>query len=204
MTHSAADLRRRFRRSRRALTAQHQAQHADAVARALASSGLLNRTSRCGLYFSKSEDGELDTLPLLARLWSMGKTVACPVVGRRGTMDFYQVTPVTALNANRYGIPEPATRGSRSAKFINPRSLDVLFLPLVAFDDSGSRLGMGAGYYDRYLGSLLPAHRPLTVGIAHDCQRSKVPLTRESWDIPLDAVTTESGWQPFTPRAKVG
>lgn len=166
-------------------------------------SGVLNRADRCGLYFSQAGDGELDTLPLLSRLWAMGKTVACPVVGERGLMDFYQVTPATPLSTNHYGIPEPRTRGVRSARFVNALSLNVLFLPLVAFDDAGSRLGMGAGYYDRYLGGLTPALRPLTIGIAHDCQHSTTPLVRQPWDIPLDAVATEAGWQPFTPRAKV-
>jgi 5-formyltetrahydrofolate cyclo-ligase len=79
----------------------------------------------------------------------------------------------------------------------------VLFMPLVAFDDSGSRLGMGAGYYDRYLGRLPGGLTPLLVGLAHEAQRSNTPLPGNPWDVPLDGVVTENGWQPFSPRAKV-
>ncbi len=163
----------------------------------------MNRARRCGLYFSQAGDGELDTLPLLSRLWAAGKTVAAPVVGDSAEMDFYQVTPRTALTLNRYGIPEPRTRGTRSGRYLKPLSLDVLFMPLVAFDAEGNRLGMGAGYYDRFLGRFPAGMRPLTVGLAHEVQRTDVALTPEPWDIPLDAVATDAGWQAFSRRAMV-
>jgi len=163
----------------------------------------MNRLQRCGLYFSQASDGELDTLPLLSRLWAAGKIVAVPVVGSRAEMDFYRVIPRTPLSQNRYGIPEPRTRGSGAGRYINPLALDVVFMPLVAFDESGNRLGMGAGYYDRFLGRLPAALRPLTVGLAHDLQRVPEGLERQPWDVPLDAIATESGWQAFSPRAKV-
>lgn len=196
-------LRRDFRELRRLLDPGAQAAHAEAVARAVVNARLLLRSNGCGLYFTQPQDGELDTLPLLSRLWSAGKTVACPVVTDDGSMDFYQVRPATRLVLNRYGIPEPRTRGAEAGRYLNPRRLSVVFLPLVAFDDSGGRLGMGAGYYDRYLGGIPGAFRPLTVGLAHEVQRSSAPLPRQPWDIPLDAVATEAGWQAFSLRAKV-
>jgi 5-formyltetrahydrofolate cyclo-ligase len=196
-------LRRRFREQRRNLTPAEQDRHAHAVAASLSRAGVLLKAHTCGIYFAFLEDGELDTLPLIARLWSMGRTVACPVIDRDGAMDFYRITPVTKLVSNQYGILEPATRGRGAGRHLNPRAMSVLFMPLVAFDDSGSRLGMGAGYYDRYLGRLSPGMRPLLVGLAHGAQRSPEPLRQNDWDVPLDGVVTENGWQPFSPRAKV-
>ena len=166
-------------------------------------SGVMARASRVGLYFSQVQDGEIDTLPLLTRLWAAGKTVAAPVVGAAGEMDFYQVTPRTSLAHNRYGIIEPRTRGARSGRYLDPLSLNVLFMPLVAFDADGNRLGMGAGYYDRFIGRLPESMRPLIVGLAHEVQRAAGTLDRQPWDIPLDAVATEAGWQAFSRRAKV-
>ena len=197
------NLRRRFRQRRRALSAHEQSVNADRVARAIAGSSTILSASNCGVYLAFLHDGELDTLPLLSRLWSMSKTVACPVIGRGWDMDFYRVTPTTRLVHNRYGLLEPSTRGFRSGRYLNPRSLSVLFMPLVAFDDSGARLGMGAGYYDRFLGKLQPTLRPLLVGLAHEVQRSDEMLPTNDWDVPLDAVVTEAGWQPFTRRAMV-
>lgn len=196
-------LRRHFRDQRRALDPGIQAAHAEAVARTVVNARLLLRIDTCGLYFTHPDDGELDTLPLLSRLWAAGKTVGCPVVADDGSMDLYRVRPSTRLVMNRFGIPEPGTRGRGAGSYLNPRRLSVLFLPLVAFDGSGGRLGMGAGYYDRYLGRIPIPLRPLVVGLAHEVQRSPAPLPRQPWDVPLDAVATESGWQAFHLRAKV-
>ncbi len=203
MTGASQALRARARQARRNIGPEGQAEHAEAAARAVLNAGVMNRATRVGLYFSQAADGEIDTLPLLTRLWAAGKCVAVPVVGATGEMDFYTVTPRTALSHNRYGIIEPRTRGARAGRFLKPLALNVLFMPLVAFDDAGSRLGMGKGYYDRFLGALPEAMRPLTVGLAHAVQRSAEPLVRQPWDVPLDAVATEAGWQAFTPRAKV-
>jgi len=203
LTSASRSLRARHRRARRNIGPERQAEHAEAAARAVLVSGIMARASRVGLYFSQAQDGEIDTLPLLTRLWAAGKTVAAPVVGAAGEMDFYQVTPRTSLAHNRYGIIEPRTRGARSGRYLDPLSLNVLFLPLVAFDDDGNRLGMGAGYYDRFIGRLPESMRPLIVGLAHEVQRAAMPLDRQPWDIPMDAVATEAGWQAFSRRAKV-
>ena len=65
-----------------------------------------------------------------------------------------------------------------------------MLVPLVAFDSLGHRLGMGGGYYDRYLPRLSP-ECPL-IGVAFACQHTDAPLPREAWDVPLHAVVTEN------------
>ena len=62
---------------------------------------------------------------------------------------------------------------------------------------------MGAGFYDRYLGALPAALRPLVVGLAHGVQQVDGRIPREAHDVPMDAVVTEAGWRAFTTRAKV-
>ena len=73
-----------------------------------------------------------------------------------------------------------------------------MLLPLVAYDLSGTRLGMGGGYYDRYIDAL--AHRPRLIGIAFQVQQSEDALPCEPWDIPLDGVITEQGFYRFAGR----
>ena len=80
-----------------------------------------------------------------------------------------------------------------------PWGLDLILLPLVGFDLKGNRLGMGGGYYDRTLSYL--RHRrfwikPRLVGVAHECQKVDSLIARP-WDIPLDAVVTETAFYRF-------
>ena len=140
--------------------------------------------------------GEIDLTGLLKRQTAAGVRVAMPVLERHraGQMHFRLWTPGTRLCRNAFGIPEPCP----GAPHIWRRELDVVLLPLVAFDANGHRLGMGGGYYDRYfatrcLGNTL---RPRLIGVAHAFQQ--VPcLERQPWDVSLDAVITEHGWSWF-------
>ncbi|MFU8814224.1 MAG: 5-formyltetrahydrofolate cyclo-ligase [Pseudomonadales bacterium] len=183
-------LRRHFRRQRRALGRSAQACHAEAVSRHFFNHGLALRARVTGLYFAN--DGEVELAPLLARLLRMRKRIALPVVRRDGVMSMHRYRRGAPLVRNRFGIPEP-----RDAPLLSPLGIDLLLVPLVAFDEFGNRLGMGAGYYDRYLGRVPPSLRPRLIGVAHEVQRSPTPLPRADWDIPLHGVLTERGWQPF-------
>jgi 5-formyltetrahydrofolate cyclo-ligase len=113
-------------------------------------------------------------------------------------MSFHRLRRGAALITNRYGILEPAA----GAPFVAPLALDLLLMPLVAFDEGGARLGMGAGFYDRYLSRIPQRLRPLLVGVAHEVQRSPQELPAAPWDVPLDGVITETGWQRLRPRQR--
>ncbi len=91
------------------------------------------------------------------------------------------------MHHNRYGIAEPLTPLS---SFWRVSQLDIVLFPLVAFDSSGGRLGMGGGFYDRTFAHLLNSRkRPGFVGVAYEEQQvASLPI--EPWDIPLDAVVT--------------
>jgi len=100
-------------------------------------------------------------------------------------MRFYSAKKVSTFN--KYGIEEPeAISPSKTAN-----AFDLLLVPLVAFDRSGTRVGMGAGYYDRALAALShQSSKPFLVGLAHHFQEVK-SLKREPWDVPLDAILTD-------------
>lgn len=89
---------------------------------------------------------------------------------------------------NRYGIMEPDPEKSI---LIPKEKIDVVLVPCVGFDESGTRLGHGGGYYDRYLKDC-PAFK---IGIAFECQKVE-ELEADEWDIPLDMIITEkSRWR---------
>lgn len=87
-----------------------------------------------------------------------------------------------------FGIPEPV-----DGELVGFADHDVVLVPLTAFDGGCHRLGQGGGFYDRALAAVAPgAARPVTVGVAHSFQQvGEVP--REPWDVPLDAVVTDTG-----------
>ena len=80
-----------------------------------------------------------------------------------------------------YHIQEPA--GGRK---IDPQDLDIILVPLVAFDEQKHRLGHGKGYYDRFLKQT----KALKIGIAYECQKSK-NITVTDDDVSLDLIITE-------------
>jgi len=66
-------------------------------------------------------------------------------------------------------------------------------MPLLAFDDRGTRLGSGAGFYDRCLRHLHAERhwrRPKLIGLGYEFQRVTC-VRAQRWDIPLDGVITE-------------
>jgi 5-formyltetrahydrofolate cyclo-ligase len=175
-------------RARLALDDATRAQHSVRICRHLSRSALWRAAERVGLYFAAA--AEVDVSKLFAEAFATGRTPCVPVVGRTGRMRFVRLAEDATLARNRYGIWEPEDR----TETIAARDLDLVVTPLVAFDDRGNRIGMGAGYYDRCFSFL--SHRtrwlhPKLVGAAFSCQRMP-SIPAASWDIPLYAVATEN------------
>lgn len=87
---------------------------------------------------------------------------------------------------NKYDIWEP---DPKHATLIQPQELDLVVVPLVAFDNRCHRIGMGGGYYDRYLPLCTGA---VKLGVAFELQRVSV-ISPSPWDWQLDLVVTEKG-----------
>ncbi len=191
-------LRREIRQRRQQLDAHERHHRALALCAHLADDPLFRRARRIAFYLAN--DGEPDLRPLIELAWSMDKACFLPVVGARHSrrLWFLPYTPATPLVPNRFGIPEP--RHHRGERRLKPHSLDLILMPLVAFDAAGHRLGMGGGYYDTTLAFLRYRRhwlRPARIGTAFACQ--EVPqLPAEPWDVPLDAIATEAGIRHFT------
>ncbi len=80
---------------------------------------------------------------------------------------------------------------------MHAQELDLVFLPLVAFDRVGHRVGMGGGYYDRTFAFVQQMHhKPILIGLAYEMQQvDGLPFC--TWDIPLDGVLTEKQLRLF-------
>ena len=105
----------------------------------------------------------------------------------RATMAFYPSSH--RLIRNRFNILEPIAKGAPE----NIRHFDLILVPLVAFDRSGNRLGMGGGFYDRALAFKnhhLSTPRPRLIGVAHHFQEVD-NITPQPWDVRLDGILTD-------------
>ncbi|MCP3868058.1 MAG: 5-formyltetrahydrofolate cyclo-ligase [Gammaproteobacteria bacterium] len=187
------ELRKMLRSRRLALSPGEQRTHALAAARHFLSTGLLLRCNTIALYITNN--GELDPAPLAEQFRRHGKRIFLPVLRARPkqALWFREHPPHGPLQQNRFGIPEPLFGTSR---LIPPWGLDLILLPLVAFDPDGNRMGMGGGFYDRTLAYLRRRHcwrTPLLIGLAHECQHLD-RIDPNPWDVPVNGIITEAGF----------
>lgn len=132
----------------------------------------------------KAANGEIDLSSLWRSAPTQGKYCYFPALNDDKTLSFLPATPASSFQKNRYGIDEPLVDRELAA---SPEKLDLIFVPLVAVDPKGTRLGMGAGYYDR---SFSGRRLPLLVGVAYEFQRLSF-IEAYPWDISLNVVITE-------------
>ncbi|WP_413110992.1 5-formyltetrahydrofolate cyclo-ligase [Thaumasiovibrio sp. DFM-14] len=189
-------IRQQIRQARRQLSVQSQQQAAQALHHQAKQSGLFCHAKHIALYLAS--DGEIDPSLLIDWLWQQGKQVYLPVLHpfSQGRLLFLHYHCHTVMTTNKYGIREPRLDKN---SVIPVRQLDIICTPLVAFDQYGSRLGMGGGYYDRTLAPYAQSASPHRVGLAHDCQYVE-SLTQQHWDIPLSNILTPSQhwhWPPL-------
>ncbi len=127
---------------------------------------------------------ELDPLQLLTALHGKGFLVALPRTAEGPMLCFREWKPGSALERTKFGLREPAETESA----LDPA---LIFVPLLAFDRTGNRLGYGAGYYDAYLRRARCARTVVAIGIAFDEQEFP-EIPREPQDERLDMVLTPS------------
>ncbi len=183
------EIRKQIRAQRRSLTTQQQRQAANNLARSLSRHPLFLKSNRIAFYWPN--DGEIDPTDALAMAMALKKTCYLPVLYRGGVnrLLFGRVTQHTRFLPNRFGIPEP---NIAAQEWLHAQSLDLLLAPLVAFDKTGNRIGMGGGFYDNSLKQLKHSRRwkrPSILGLAHEFQCVE-SITSNAWDIPLHGAVT--------------
>ena len=190
------EIRRLIRTRRRRLTAAQRRTADDKINRHLTASPVFQYARRLAGFIAN--DGEPNLNTAMHTAWMQRKHWHLPKIGltHSNRLWFAPYAPCDPLALNRFGIPEPDHPAKAATQ---PWAIQLLLMPLVAFDGTGNRLGMGKGYYDRTLNFL--HHRrcwrkPVLMGIAYECQRvDAIPV--QPWDIPLDGVVTEAGLRWF-------
>ena len=150
---------------------------------------LLNEYVRArGIACYVSKDTEVDTRVLIRTSLDRGKRVLIPVV-KKGEVElfFSEIKDLgKELAPGTFGILEPKPEFVRQVEL---DEIDLMFVPGIAWDKEGYRLGWGRGYFDRVI-QKLPSH-VRTAGLAFNLQLiNRVP--RDQFDVPVDVVITES------------
>lgn len=189
LEHIKITLRKALRQQRAQLTREQVAAASAAVARQiLACDAFCKAKSVMGfLAFGK----ELSVDGVLEAALAMGKTVAVPHITSATSFEAVLLKNMQDFELDRYGI-----RSVRPPlEVLDPSCFDLVLVPGVAFGRDGSRMGMGAGYYDRFLPQ---ASRALLMGVAYDCLLQD-SLPNDEHDVKMQCIVSESGFITLAP-----
>lgn len=128
--------------------------------------------------------GEPNLWPLIRIALHRGVKLCVPIVGKGKEMTTAAFDDRTELLERSFGVCEP-----KEPELINEEEIDVVLVPLLAFDSKGFRVGYGGGYYDRFLKRIPNATK---IGVSLFSAVEKIDDVNEN-DIPLDMCVTPEG-----------
>ncbi|QGG49088.1 5-formyltetrahydrofolate cyclo-ligase [Heliorestis convoluta] len=132
---------------------------------------------------------EVDTRELIDVTLQQGKRMVMPLChpSEKAILPC-EIKSQDDLVAGTWGILEPR---KESLSLVAPTEIDLIFVPALAFDRQGHRLGYGAGYYDRFFTQI--HDKTIKIGLAYQIQIVH-KLLSEPHDIPVNHIVTEKGW----------
>ncbi len=177
------ELRRKYIRLRRALPADENRVRSEAACRLLMTTESYRNARNIMIY--RAMKGELSMAYLESRAAADGKELLYPLCIEEHLMLALLPDSPDAFIRGSYGIGEPDINRS---KIIQPQDIDLVVCPCSAFDTDLYRMGMGGGYYDRFLPQCVNAD---ICAIAFEIQKG-TDIPHNIWDIPVHFVVTES------------
>lgn len=182
-------IRTYIRTLRRSLKPSEQYIAAQLITNKILTLNNLNQATNIAAFIST--DGEIRTDLIIQTLLSINKRIYLPVLPttrQSRSLLFAQYTLSTPLIRNRFNIYEPK---HNYASVINITMLDIILIPLVAFDEHGFRLGMGGGFYDKTLFYLNTKPNNICIGLGYDFQKIPTQIFPSSkQDIKLSKIIT--------------
>lgn len=134
-------------------------------------------------FLSIEEKKEVLTAPILALAKSQNPNISVLVSKTlpKSQLAHFLFDDTTKIEVNKWGIPEPVDASS-----ISPENVDLVLVPLIAFDRSGHRIGYGKGYYDRFLKTIPKAKK---IGLSLSPPLDLIPFS-DNMDVKLDGCIT--------------
>lgn len=182
------EIRRQMLQRRRALAPEDRACASLALCRRIEQLPAWDRVRVLAAFWPIGN--EPDIVPLLRRwLARPGHVLLLPRIegSESAAMRFFQLQdPDNDLRPGALKIPEPDPSRCRT---VDLDAIEWVWVPGVAFDAAGNRLGRGRAYYDAFLARLHPGIE--TLGIAYDWQIVSPSLPVDPWDRPLTGIVTD-------------
>jgi 5-formyltetrahydrofolate cyclo-ligase len=179
------DLRRQLLQKRAAYSPAELAAKSEAIAAHFFAHFNLAEIKAVHIFLPIQRRHELDTWPIIRQLqkdYPLVRIVASVADTREFTLTHHWLLPETKLVENQWGIPEP-----QNAALVPIEQIDLVLVPLLAFDAQGHRVGYGKGFYDRFLS----ACRPDTVKVGLSLEPAVPAITDvHEADVRLDWVIT--------------
>ena len=182
-----SNLRTSLRKLRANISLERQQEAADSLAARCLSILDINTHVHVAGYFAVG--GEILVDQILVNVRSRGGFSYAPVLSEGNTLRFASFDDYTPMISNKFNIKEPDVATS---DYLLPADLDAVLVPLVGFDKSRNRMGMGGGFYDRsFAHRNNAAGKPFLIGVAYDLQQAE-SVYPDWWDVKLDVIVTES------------
>ena len=169
-------LRQHYKKLRSALSEEEQLELSLSITNRLLELPLWEKTY-FHLFMSSTHHKEVDTEAILTLLQGKDKQVVIPRMEADNSLAHILLTDATLIRPNAWGIPEPV-----GGIEVPVNTLEVVFVPLLAYDKRGNRIGYGKGYYDRFLAGC--SNACLKIGLSLFPPEDLLPV--EENDIPLD------------------
>lgn len=187
------NLRREILKIRRSLSTETVAACSESIFVQIRTMDAFLQAKTVFCYVSIAE--EVQTGKILQLALQMGKTVCIPFIeNKKSPMAAVKLYRLEDLTEGTFGL---LSIDPERAEYVSPETMDLIFVPGAAFDGEGHRLGMGGGFYDRYMAKAIHARR---VALAFSCQIvPSVPV--DAFDQKVDTCVTETGM--FTCTKKI-
>ncbi len=175
------DLRVKILSLRNSLTTEYLSDQSLQLANTLLTLPIWN-FSYYHLFLSISEKKEIDTSYILSILQGKDKNIVLPKIADDQTLKHFLLTDSTVIKHNNWGVPEPL-----DGIEVPITKIDVVFIPLLAFDTKGNRVGYGKGFYDIFLKECNPD--VIKIGLSlFEAEESIDDIAPD--DVPLDYCIT--------------
>lgn len=175
-------VRQQLLQHRDALTTAAAQKQSEDLCRRLLASEEYQQAHIIFAYLSFGREASLDFV--LQQALEGDKIIGVPAIYGKGLMHMVRLEQLAQVTWDRYGIRTP----TQPWNILEPESAELVLVPGVGFTARGQRLGMGQGFYDRYLPLCTKAKK---IGVAYE-QQLVIELPTETWDAKVDGLVTET------------